>query len=87
MNFHYDMRRHFDLHISQTLLRNVQLSPQDVDLIASPNHEAVVEFDVALADVPVDIYFLLDLSGSMANHQQNLYKYACPISLRLYGLW
>ena len=46
-----------------------------MDLTASPNHEAVVEFDVALADVPVDIYFLLDLSGSMARHQLNLIKY------------
>ena len=55
--------------------RQVQLSPQLVHLTASPNHEAVVEFGVALADVPVDIYFLLDLSGSMANHKQNLHRY------------
>ena len=62
-------------YIFQAHRRSVQLSPQDVDLIASPNHEAVVEFGVALADVPVDIYFLLDLSGSMASHRENLYRY------------
>ena len=56
------------------------ISPQTVKLTTSPNHKAEVEFDVMLADVPVDIYFLMDLSESMKDHQDNLFNSAEAIS-------
>ena len=59
------------------------ISPQTVKLTTSPNHRAEVEFDVMLADVPVDIYFLMDLSQSMKEHQNNLVNSANAISERV----
>ena len=62
------------------------ISPQTVKLTTSPNHKAKVEFDVMLADVPVDIYFLMDLSQSMKEHQNNLVNSANAISQRVMDL-
>ena len=59
------------------------ISPQTVRLTTSPNHEAKVKFEVELADVPVDIYFLMDLSQSMKEHKQNLFNTASAISDRV----
>jgi len=47
-----------------------QVSPQSVRLVASPGLGAPqVDFSVALSDRPVDIYFVMDLSGSMSQHK------------------
>ena len=62
------------------------ISPQSVNLTTSPNHKAEVQFDVMLADVPVDIYFLMDLSQSMKEHQNNLVNSANAISERVMEL-
>ena len=59
------------------------ISPQSVKLTTSPNHEAKVNFSVELADVPVDIYFLMDLSDSMNSSKQNLFNTATAISERV----
>ena len=56
------------------------ITPQEVTLTTSPNHAAEVKFDVRLADVPVDIYFLMDLSESMSTSKQNLVNTATEIS-------
>lgn len=42
-----------------------------------------VEFSVALAAVPVDIYFVMDLSNSMSIHKDNLVKAAEKIADRV----
>ena len=62
------------------------ISPQSVKLTTSPNHEAKVNFSVELADVPVDIYFLMDLSDSMEKSKQNLFNTASAISDRVQKL-
>ena len=54
------------------VLQTIMISPQSVKLTTSPNHKAELEFDVMLADVPVDIYLLMDLSASMRDHKDNL---------------
>ena len=56
------------------------ITPQEVELTTSPNHAAEVKFDVRLTDVPVDIYFLMDLSKSMETSKQNLVNTATDIS-------
>lgn len=61
----------------------VQLSPQEIRLTASPNVEAKIGFRVALADVPVDIYFVMDLSNSMRIHKNNLIRAAGDIALKV----
>ncbi len=60
------------LHGNKELGKGVQLSPQSVRLLATPNQEASVKFTVSPADMPVDIYFVMDLSGSMEKHKDNL---------------
>ena len=62
------------------------ISPQTAKLTTSPKHRAEVEFDVMLADVPVDIYFLMDLSNSMEKHQKNLVDSTSAISQRVMDL-
>ena len=59
---------------------SVQLSPQAVNLVLSPNADAKVDFQVSLADIPVDIYFVMDLSNSMRIHQTNLVNAAGMIA-------
>ena len=74
--------RYTGVYIFQT----VMISPQSVRLSTSPNHRAKVKFDVQLADVPVDIYFLMDLSDSMNTSKQNLFHSASAISERVQEL-
>ncbi len=57
-----------------------------MELTASPNSEAEVSFEVALADIPVDIYFLMDLSNSMRVHKANLIKAAERIASKVTDL-
>lgn len=52
----------------------VQVYPQQSTLTISPNHPGEVNFQVKLAEVPVDIYFVLDISNSMSIHKHNLQK-------------
>ncbi len=66
--------------LSQEKGRSVQLTPQSVRVEASPNAPVVLDLQVALADVPVDIYFVMDLSNSMAEHQTNLVNAAQSIA-------
>lgn len=64
----------------------VQLSPQGARVELSPNSEAKLDFQVALADVPVDIYFVMDLSNSMAEHKKNLVNAAHQIAAKVTAL-
>lgn len=50
----------------------VQLTPQRVSMTMIPQQEQFVSFDIALADIPVDIYFVMDQSYSMKEHKKNL---------------
>ncbi len=58
----------------------MQLRPQEAKVEASPNSPASVAFSVALADVPVDIYFVMDHSNSMEDHKNNLVNAAIRIA-------
>ncbi len=68
------------LPLSQEQGRSVQLSPQRMRVTTSPNRPVRLDFSVALADVPVDIYFVMDHSNSMDEHKKNLVNAANRIA-------
>ncbi len=73
--------------------RSVQLTPQRMRVEASPNTPIRLNFSVALANVPVDIYFVMDHSNSMDEHKRNLVNAAHKIAkqvgdtLHLVPIW
>ena len=72
--------KHSTKRIKNNLWTTSQISPQEVEVIQSPNQEAKVNFTVKLANVPVDIYFVMDLSNSMGNHRENLIETTVQLS-------
>ena len=72
-------------HRSAPLSQNpsVQLSPQEMEVEANPTEPVRIQFDAALAENPVDIYFVMDLSNSMKDHKvEPLY-----LAIDLYPFW
>ena len=60
---------------------SVQITPQIVKAEVNPVKPTKVNFQVSLSENPVDIYFVMDLSASMTDHQvifHNLTKNWCP---------
>lgn len=66
--------------------RNNWISPQKVKLELSPQTPANVHFEAELFDLPVDIYFLMDLSNSMSIHKENLQNTAGVIANEVMSL-
>ena len=47
----------------------MQISPQEIVVEANPAKPVSVQFNASLAENPVDIYFVMDLSMSMSVHK------------------
>ncbi|XP_040571857.1 integrin beta-2 [Lepeophtheirus salmonis] len=61
----------------------IRVFPQEVQLTLRPNHPYELDFEVALSDNPVDIYFLMDLSSSMNKSKSNLVDASESIARRI----
>ncbi|QQP49408.1 Integrin beta [Caligus rogercresseyi] len=63
--------------------KKIRISPQESLLTLRPNHPVSLDFEVALSDNPVDIYFLMDLSSSMNKSKSNLIDASESIAERI----
>ena len=48
---------------------SIQITPQKIDLEVNPAKATNINFRASLSENPVDIYFIMDLSNSMAQYQ------------------
>eukprot|EP00095_Tigriopus_kingsejongensis_P005832 maker-scaffold425_size175135-snap-gene-0.46 protein:Tk05832 transcript:maker-scaffold425_size175135-snap-gene-0.46-mRNA-1 annotation:"integrin beta-5-like" len=75
-----------DVRQSRPISKSDWIMPQQVVLSLSPKTPATVSFQAQLFDLPVDIYFLMDLSNSMAQHKSNLVEAAEEIAREVMSL-
>jgi hypothetical protein len=51
---------------------SIQITPQLIELEVNPAKATNITFLASLSENPVDIYFIMDLSNSMAQYQVKL---------------
>ena len=69
--------------LNQNKNQIVQLSPRSARVTLRPNHPTRVKFSVRIVDIPVDMYFVMDLSQSMEKYRRNLENTAYDIASKL----
>jgi hypothetical protein len=70
-----------DEKFSETIGPTIQLKPQKYEISLKPNSQVVIPiYFQRVQDYPMDLYYLMDLSGTMKNHKEKLAKVAQKIA-------